>query len=146
MSWWLCWYLKDVFHYLLHFRLVMTIKPINRTKGVLSPANSSVIIWYYILNQTMIQNSQVVKKKLVEAILVHNSRTKMFPDMSFLQNDTLEQYLKNNFQRNLMIKLSRKLLNFIGLLFHRSKEIRTLLKIKPCHFFPYTSINLMKNY
>ena len=49
-------------------------------------------------------NSQVVKRKsnfrnqkilLVEAFLVHNSGTKILPDMSFLKNDSPEQYLKN---------------------------------------------------
>ena len=55
-----------------------------------------------ILNQQpIIQNSQVVKKKLnlknqgvllVEAFLVNNSRNKIFPDMPFLQNDGPGQY------------------------------------------------------
>ena len=31
---------------------------------------------------------------MIEAFLVHNSRTEIFPDMLFLQNDTPEQYLK----------------------------------------------------
>ena len=57
--------------------------------------------WYYIIDQKIFQNSQVVKKKLnlknqgkllVEAFLIHNSKTKMFPDMPFLQNDGPEQY------------------------------------------------------
>ena len=48
----------------------------------------------------------MVKKKLnlknqgillVEAFLVYNSKTMMFPDMPFLQNDGPEQYLKNQF-------------------------------------------------
>ena len=58
----------------------MNIKPVNRT-------NERTIIciftsWYYIINQKIIQNKQVVKKKLnlknqeillVEAFLVHNA-------------------------------------------------------------------------
>ena len=48
----------------------------------------------------------MVKKKLnlknqgillVEAFLVYNSKTTMFPDMPFLQNDGPEQYLKKQF-------------------------------------------------
>ena len=62
--------------------------------------------WYYIINQKIIPNSQVVKKKLnlknqgillVEAFLVYNSKTTMFPDMLFLQNDGPEQYSKKQF-------------------------------------------------
>ena len=54
--------------------------------------------------QKIIQNSQVVKKRLdlknneiilVMAFLVHYSRTKILPDMSSAQNDSPEQYLKN---------------------------------------------------
>ena len=53
-------------------------------------------------------NSQVVKRKsnfrnqkilLVEAFLVHNSGTKILPDMSFLKNDSPEQYLKKHFRK-----------------------------------------------
>ena len=29
---------------------------------------------------------------MLEAFLVHNSRTNIFPDMPFLQNDSTEQY------------------------------------------------------
>ena len=62
--------------------------------------------WYYIINQKIIPNSQVVKKKLnlknqgillVEAFLVYNSKTTMFSDIPFLQNDGPEQYLKKQF-------------------------------------------------
>ena len=42
---------------------------------------------------------------------------KIFPDMSFSQNNDPKQYLKKHFQRNLRIKLSKKLKNFIGPLF-----------------------------
>ena len=68
----------------------------------------------------------MVKKKLnlknqeillVEEFLVHNSRTIIFPDMPFLQNDGPEQYLKSHYQKNLIINLSKKLENFIWLLF-----------------------------
>ena len=80
----------------------MTNKPRNRMKGVLSSS------WYYIINQEIIQNSQVVKKKLnlknqeillVEVFLVQNSRTKIFPDELLLQNDGPDQYLKKAISR-----------------------------------------------
>ena len=56
------------------------------------------------MNQKIIQHSHVIKKKfnfknqeilLVEAFLVHNSRTKIFPDKPFsqiVQNNTLFFY------------------------------------------------------
>ena len=50
--------------------------------------------------------------------MVHISRTKIFPDTLFSQNDRPEQYLKKTFPRNLMIYLiSEKLKMFIGGLF-----------------------------
>ena len=48
---------------------------------------------------------------LVEAFKVYNTRTKIFSDMLFLQNDSPEQYSKYHFQRNL---ISKKLKYFIG--------------------------------
>ena len=65
----------------------MTIKPINRTIG--GTIICSFTPWYYIVDQKIIQNSQMVKKKLNlninRAFLFHNSGTKIFPDMLFSQ-------------------------------------------------------------
>ena len=48
--------------------------------------------------------------------MVHNARTKIFADMSFLQNDGPEQYLKKPFPEKSNDK-SLKLKNFNGLQF-----------------------------
>ena len=117
----------------------MTIKTHKQNKG--HTIICTFTSWYYIIDQKIIQNSQVVKKKLnlknqdillVEAFLVHNSRTKILPDMPFSQNDSPEQYLKKHFQRNLMIKHLKKFKNFITTLTH---ENQNPAKKSGCHFY-----------
>ena len=54
--------------------------------------------------------------------MVHNSRTNIFPDMPFLQNDSSEQYSKIRFPEKSNDKISKKLINFIGLLFQIFQE------------------------
>ena len=98
----------------------MTIKPIRTIRGTII---YTFVSWYYIINQKIIQNSKVIKKKLnlknqgilsIEAWFI---RKKFFNDRHFSQNNDSEQYLKKQSQRNLMIKLSKKLKNFIEPLF-----------------------------
>ena len=54
-----------------------------------------------ITSSIIIQNCQVVKKKLnlkkmVEVILVYNTRTKILADLPFSHNDSPEQYKKKH--------------------------------------------------
>ena len=72
----------------------MTITPINRTKGVLLSAHSPHGITSSIKTLKMVTKKLKLKNQeilLVETFLVHNSRTKIFPDMLFSQNDSPEQ-------------------------------------------------------
>ena len=95
----------------------MTIKPLNRTKGVLSSAHSP--------HHRPKLNIQVVKKKLnlknqeiflVEGFLIPNPRTKILPDKFYHLRKKIENNNKK-VQSNLMIKHSKKLKNFIRTLF-----------------------------
>ena len=48
---------------------------------------------------------------LVRTFLIHNSRTKIFPDKQFCQNAGQEIYIKKHFQRNSIVKISEKFKN-----------------------------------
>ena len=68
----------------------MAIKLIKRTKGVLSSAHSphGITSSIKIVKKLDLKNEEIL---LVEAFLVHNSWTKIFPDIPFSQTDSLEQ-------------------------------------------------------
>ena len=84
----------------------MTIKSINRTKGLLSSVHSPQAITHSTKKN---QSSQAVKMKLnlknqeillVESFNVHNSRTKILSDMLF-SNDSPEQYYQKKISREI---------------------------------------------
>ena len=75
----------------------MTIKPTNRIKGVLSSEHSpnDTISSTKKKSKQPSQEELNLKKQdilLVEAFAVHNARTRIIPDMPYLQTDGQEQY------------------------------------------------------
>ena len=75
----------------------------------------------------------MVKKKLnllAETSLVHNGRTKIFPDMLFLQNDGPEQYFKKSFPKKSNGKSFKEIKNFHWATVRMCRKPRMLLKIR----------------
>ena len=58
-----------------------------------------------------LKNQEII---LVEAFLVHNSKTRIFSDMPFSQNDSPERIKKNTFPEKSNDKTFKKLKNLIG--------------------------------
>ena len=116
----LCWYLTksepdlliSTSRVFLFFNLnsyffldwLWTIKPINRMiRGTIIYTFASQ---YYIINQRIMKNSQVTKKKLtlknqeillIQIFLVHNSKSKNFPDTPFRKIMIQNNIYKNKF-------------------------------------------------